>query len=297
MVSHVEGNSELAVGLTTANTEDTAVDGSAVAEVGVNLAALGNLGDNLGSNGLGLGNVLITTDGNVVDVQEEHVGHVVVADGDATLLTLILAQVKAVLGHGAGNGLVSAYLNKVVDVGGIADAYKHTELLGCITSILAASPQFDTLAESHNGRDEPVVGGQGSASPVVITCRCHEAISAVSGHEASFLALVVEVLPVKAVTIVVENHPVGELVFALKVPNDVVVSLECVVGSGNCIEVKSLECGAGQYVHVTLLDGHGLALACHSLHFLDTGLNVVDQFVIDTCRCAQRNCNCNQKYR
>ncbi len=209
-------------------------------------------------------------------------------DGEATFIALILAQVNRVSLHRAGSSVLSKtgplHVNIQVD----------TEYLAGIAGILAAGIEAEGAAQFDPGRYQPVVGSQSGVGGVVIACRSHAAESAVGLQGA---LLIVHVLPAVAVTVLIQNGPVVCLSLVLEVPEQGLTALDSVVGGGACSYIKSLQCNAGQYVHVTLLDGHGLALACHSLHFLDTGLNVVDQFVIDTCRCAQRNCNCNQKYR
>ena len=69
------------------------------------------------------------TEGNVIDVQAEHVGDIVVADGHVTVAG-VAAQVNRVLGHRtASHGLVQ-HLSEARGVGVAGRGNVHSEVLG-----------------------------------------------------------------------------------------------------------------------------------------------------------------------
>ena len=122
----------------------------------------------LGGFSVGLDN------GDVVDVQDEHVGAVEVADGHITGLTGIVAQVNGQLNPYAlvfGTGICTLGAHRPFldggECGGIGIArggHGNAKVLFGIAGILCLGPEADAAAEVHHRGDKVVVGSQGYTS-------------------------------------------------------------------------------------------------------------------------------------
>ena len=159
-------------------------------------------------------------DGDVIDIQTEHVIGVVVTDSYIALSALVTSQVEGVLGHLAGSGDVLAQRLPVNHVGRSV----NSEYLAGIAGILTTCPERQGAVELHLGRYQPVVGLEGGA---IVAGRGHVTRATV-GLQA---AHAIQVVPLVAVAIGVNDGPAtGEFgvgvaigVF-LEVPEQVVLN-------------------------------------------------------------------------
>ena len=115
----------------------------------------GGLGGEVGwHSGIG-SNLSRGVEGDVVNVEHEHVGNVVMNDSELTGLAIIGAEVEFIKLKYIGSSLVGANLSPVLAVG----ANINAKYLGCIACILSHSPEAQGATQCDLGRDEPVVGG------------------------------------------------------------------------------------------------------------------------------------------
>ena len=144
-------------------------------------------------------------------------------DGEATCLASILTEVKVIEHILVGSSLVGANLDKISRRSALANADIHTEDLVAPAGILSHGPEGEGAAQVYNGRNQPVVGCNRHATAcgfiIDVAGRGNNTHAAVSGHLTGRETFVVVVLPVVAVTVVVNESELGKLACIFKVPH------------------------------------------------------------------------------
>ena len=195
--------------------------------------------------------VAVASDLNIVEVELEHVGYVIVTDSDLYGLALILAEVEGVLSIAAGHGEIGADLHPSALVSG---PNEHTDNLSGVGSILTLCPEAE-LTVSTNREDRSYSPVIGSKSAPVVDVR--------SGHHVALALMIIEggpigteaPLPVLAVAVLVDEGPTLSLRIGLEVPDDADRSRRYIGRGGRYITGE-----ADDAVYKGVLDGSSACL-------------------------------------